>query len=366
MKDKIGIGFIGTGFARRTQIPGFAAAEDARLVSVSSGSAANAESTAGEFGFQHFSGDWRDTVSHADVDLVCITTPPSMHHEMASFALENGKHVLCEKPMAMNAGEASDMLELAEQKGLMAIIDHELRFLEGRMHAFKSIREGEIGKIRHIKYIWGNGMRGDKSVPWTWWSDEASGGGALGAIGSHIVDTIRWFSESEIVRVFCRLATHVKEREFEGAQREVTTDDETLMIMELSDSEFVKNATALVSASLAESGPYRNEVEIYGTEGAYKILDRGELFKVSSGSQEWERVEINETPLAKGMMDSGWSRGFTVIAEKICSALKNGETKVDFAATFADGLKIQKVLDAARESNSTGRLVETGCTFAAY
>ena len=102
MKDIIGVGIIGTGFARRTQIPAFAANAKSKIVSVSSGSFSNAESTAAEFDIPHFTGDWRETVSRAEVDLVCITTPPDLHLEMTKFCLENGKHVLCEKPMAMN------------------------------------------------------------------------------------------------------------------------------------------------------------------------------------------------------------------------------------------------------------------------
>src|SRR5947207_3270259 len=98
--DKVGIGFIGTGFARKVQMPAFAACEDANVVSITSGNGENARVAAEEFQADHYSSDWRETVVHPDVDLVCITTPPVMHREMALAAIENGKHVLCEKPVA--------------------------------------------------------------------------------------------------------------------------------------------------------------------------------------------------------------------------------------------------------------------------
>src|SRR5881392_954361 len=128
MSGRVGIGIIGTGFARRVQIPAFRACKNAEIVSVASGRLENARETAEEFGVKHFTGDWRETVLHKNVDFVCITTPPSLHCEMTLVALEHGKHVLCEKPMAMNVSEAEEMLAAADAAGVMALIDHELRF----------------------------------------------------------------------------------------------------------------------------------------------------------------------------------------------------------------------------------------------
>ena len=104
-------------------------------------------SAAEEFGIGHFTDDWRETVKRDDVDLVCITTPPVLHKEMTLLAFEHGKHVLCEKPMAMNVAEAAEMTEAARSAGVLALIDHELRFQPGRQKAYKMLREGEIGKI---------------------------------------------------------------------------------------------------------------------------------------------------------------------------------------------------------------------------
>ena len=110
MREKVGIGIIGTGFARKVQIPSFLECENAVIVSVASGHIKNAEATASEFGIKHFTDDWRETVSREDVDLVCITTPPDTHFEMTLAAIGHGKHILCEKPMAMNAEEARQMM----------------------------------------------------------------------------------------------------------------------------------------------------------------------------------------------------------------------------------------------------------------
>src|SRR5687768_5289947 len=142
MKDVVRIGVIGTGFARNVQIPAFRQCENAEIISVASGSIENAEATAKEFGIGHFTADWRETVSRDDVDLICITTPPRLHHEMTLFALRHGKHILCEKPMAMNAREARAMTDAAKAANLLALIDHELRFQPGRLHVHAMLCEG--------------------------------------------------------------------------------------------------------------------------------------------------------------------------------------------------------------------------------
>src|SRR6476661_5340712 len=212
MSKKVGIAIIGTGFARKVQLPAFSACEDAKLVSVASGSIENARSTAEEFGIGHFTDNWRDAVAHEDVDLVCITTPPSLHREMTLAALEHGKHILCEKPMAMNAAEAEEMTAAAEAKPLLALIDHELRFQPGRLKAFEMLRDGAIGKVRHAKYNFRAPHRGDPNVAWNWWSDIQQGGGALGAINSHVIDSFQWLMGTAVASVFCQLHTHVKQR----------------------------------------------------------------------------------------------------------------------------------------------------------
>jgi len=357
-KDKIGIGIIGTGFARRVQIPAFLACDGARIASVSSASYENARTTAEEFGVGHFSADWRDTVKNPDVDLVCITTPPNLHREMAMFAIEHGRHILCEKPMAMNVGEAQEMTDAAAGKPILALIDHELRFQPGRQIARDMLREGAIGKVRHAKAIFQAPSRGDTSLPWNWWSDAAAGGGALGAINSHIIDSFNWFLGSPIDTVFCQLHSHIKQRRAaEGVLKSVTTDDEANMLLRFHDGPVSLDATGLVSVSMLEIPKYQNRMEFYGTEGAIRIDHRGDVFIARRSLESWDAVDVELAPAVPDYPDTGFTRGFTVIAKEIVDALRLGRTAINDAATFEDGLEVQQVLDAARESNSLGRMV---------
>ncbi len=360
MKEKIRIGIIGSGFARTVQIPAFQKIAGAEIVSIASARREKAEQTAAEFGIAHYTDDWRETVRRKDVDLICITTPPVFHCEMTLFALENNKNILCEKPTAMNAAEALKMFQAAKAKNnLLTLIDHELRFLNGRKKAFEMIRAGNLGKIRHAKYNFRAPHRGDSSLPWTWWSDETQGGGALGAIGSHVFDTLRWMTGAEISKIFCQLQTHVKDRRDErtGEMREVTTDDEANLILRFADGEFTEDATANVSLSMVEYPIYQNRVEIFGTKGAVRVEFDGELFVGEAGKESWQKLDLNLNEAVEGVRNTGWNNGFLAFATEIVEALREGKTSVENGATFEDGYKIQVALDAARESSRTGKMI---------
>ena len=352
------IGIIGTGFARKVQIPAFELCEGAQVVSIASASLANAKSTADEFGIGHFTDDWRETIAREDVDLICITTPPKFHREMTLAAIENRKHVLCEKPMAMNVAEARQMTDAAKDAGVLALIDHELRFQPGRLRAYEMIREGTIGKIRHAKCHFQAPHRGDPSGPWNWWSDIEQGGGALGAIASHIIDSFHWFLGTPISSVYCQLQSHIKERPAAGGEmRPVTSDDESLLILRFAENELTDDATGLISVSMVEYPTYKHRVEFYGSKGSIAIEARGEVFFAEASDTDWKQVGVDFGEPIPGVPDTGFSSGFTMFAPKIIEGLQNGKTEIEHAATFADGLSIQRVLDAARESNEKGCVV---------
>ncbi|MBA2378361.1 MAG: Gfo/Idh/MocA family oxidoreductase [Blastocatellia bacterium] len=357
MTDTVKIGIIGSGFARKVQIPAFLKCEGAEIVSIASGTLANAQSAAKEFSIEHFTDDWHETVNRKDVDLVCITTPPDLHRDMVIAALENEKHVLAEKPMAMNVVEAEEMAAVARNSDVLALIDHELRFQPGRQRAFQMLRDGAIGKVRHAKYNFRAPHRGDASLPWNWWSDIDQGGGALGAINSHIIDSFNWLLGVEMSSVFCQLQTHIKRRPYTGGTREVTTDDEANMLVNFADGELTDDATGLISVSMVELPEYMNTLELFGSDGAMKIGHRGELSVAKNGETEWSDIDVDLGDVIEGVPDTGFSRGFMQLAPKIIGAIRSGKTTIEHAATFEDGLSVQRVLDAARQSNSKRAVV---------
>ena len=360
-KLPVGIGIIGTGFARTTQIPGFRDCMGAKIVAIASRNRERAAAIAKEFGIEHVANDWQELVAHADVDLVSVVTPPSTHMEITLAALDHRKAVLCEKPMALNAGEAARMVEKAKSAGVLALIDHELRFLNSRRVMRGMLEGGAIGSVRHGNYVFRSDYR-SIARPWDWWSDEAMGGGALGAIGSHVVDSFHWMLSTEVTKTFGMLSTHIKERpdKASGGMRAVTTDDEAKLLFRFADGPHTQDATGAASISVVESGKYENRLEIYGTKGALMVEETGELWLSPAGSGTWRPVQVEQDHMASGMRAGSWSRGFTAFSVAICEAMRAGKTTVKDAATFEDGYRVQLVLDAIRASNESGCWVTVG------
>src|SRR5216110_2286012 len=222
------IGFVGSGFARRVQLPALALVPGARATAIASGRRSNAEAVAREFGLPHVFDDGVELAASPEVDLVIVSSTPDAHARYAIAALEAGKHVLCEKPMALDAGQAARMVEVAERSPGLARIDHELRYEPNRLAALRLLREGAIGPLLHMELVLRPYLRGDgrlqaADAPWSWWYDAARGGGILGAVGSHLIDLCRFWTGSEVVEVSGRTATLVAARlEERGVSRPVT------------------------------------------------------------------------------------------------------------------------------------------------
>ncbi len=355
-KAPVGIGIIGTGFARTTQIPGFRDCMGAKVVAIASRHRERADAVAKEFGIEHVADDWQELVARDDVDLVSIVTPPATHMEITLAALEQRKAVLCEKPMALNAEQSARMTEKAQAAGVLALIDHELRFLNSRRTMRGMLQTGAIGNVRHCNYVFRSDYRALADRAWDWWSDEKMGGGTLGAIGSHVIDSFRWMLDTEITKTLGMLSTHIAQRndKSSGEQRAVTTDDEAKLLFRFADGQLTQGATGSASLSVVESGKYENRLEIYGTKGALMVEETGELWRSPTGSGVWRPVQVDQDHMAAGMRESSWSRGFTAFAVAICDALRGGRKSVKDAATFEDGHRVQVVLDAIRASNDSG------------
>jgi predicted dehydrogenase len=293
-------------------------------------------------------------VSNPQVDLVSIVTPPHLHHEMALAAVHANKAVLCEKPTAMDAAQAEIMYLAAEQRGVLALLDHQLRFLDSRQRMRELIQEGAIGTIHHARVRYRSDSRSAQERPWDWWSDVARGGGLLGALGSHAVDALRFVLGREPTEVLGVLATHVGTRpdETSGEPRVVTSDDEVQALLK-----FGGGVTAAMSLSVVEPGQPLHLVEVFGSRGGL-LVEGLELRRAEVGAKVWEPVPLPlPAPLPAGMRESEWTHGFVRYARAITEALRLGAKRLPGAATFEEGWLNQRVLDAIRRSHTERRWV---------
>lgn len=345
------VGIIGTGFARRVQLPGLRLAPGVQVTAISSGRRANAEAVAAEFGIPGVYDDGAELARASDVDLVIISSTPPSHARFAVAALEAGKHVLCEKPMALDAAEAEQMALAAERcPSQVAWIDHELRYEPNRRKVRELVRAGAIGEVRHIElslkpYLRGDGRPQTASAPWTWWFDAAQGGGLLGAVGSHLIDLCRFWTGTEVVGVAGGVGTFVRERsDAQGVRHDVTADEFVSGVLTLSGGVI---ATLTLSA-VAHHGP-GHLAQVTGRDGTLVLTGEGRL-EIGRSGAALEDISVADSLAGRTTVNNMWARSFVRIARDLVSVI-GGNRPEGEPAGFRDGWRVQRVLDALR----TGR-----------
>ncbi len=345
------VGILGGGWGVRVQVPAFRAA-GLEVVALQSRTPGKAERLAEERGIPFATDDPAELLARDDVDLVSVVTPPATHAELALAALEAGKHVLCEKPTALSSVQAARMLGAARaHPERVALIDHELRFVPARRELRRRLAAGWVGRPLHVEVVCRSGGRLHREWPWDWWSRREDGGGALGAIGSHMVDQVRWLLGVEVEAVQAALTTAVAERpDRAGVARAVTADERASLHLRLTGG-----AVATIVVSTVASGPLEHRVLVAGDEGALRI-DDGRLTAYRPGDREPAGLTPEDpVELPAGLPDHEWSRGTVHLARALRAALVDGDREaLAPAATFEDGLAVQRALDAARASELLG------------
>ncbi len=342
------VGFIGSGFARRVQLPALALVPGTKATAIASGHRANAEAVAREFGLPHVFTDGTELARSTDVDLVIVSSTPDTHARYAIAALEAGKHVLCEKPMAIDGFEAAQMVTASEQHpDRLAWIDHELRYEPNRRRARELIRSNSIGELRHVElslkpYLRGDGRPQTSDAPWSWWFDASRGGGILGAVGSHLIDLFRFWTGSEITYVAGLVETFVKQRKDEtGAMRPVTADDFASCVLQTGSG-----AVATITLStVAHHGP-GHVGQVTGSEGTLLLTGETKL-ELGKAGGSLEDISVPDDLWEKTKPNNMWHRSFVRLMREMVQVIRGGSPQGE-PATFRDGWQVQRVLDAIR------------------
>ncbi|RII12347.1 Glucose-6-phosphate 3-dehydrogenase [Streptomyces sp. YIM 130001] len=321
--------------------------------------------------------DWRDLVVRDDVQLVDICSPGDSHAEIAIAALDAGKHVLCEKPLANTVAEAEAMADAARRaraRGQVAMVGFNYRRVPAMSLARKLVADGRIGSVRHVRVTYLQDWLVDPQAPLTWRLDrERAGSGALGDLGAHIVDLAQFVVGDAIVGVSAMTETFVPERPVltgavsglggaAGAERgPVTVDDAALFTARLGSG-----ALASFEATRMAAGRKNAlRLEINGELGSLSFdLERlNELYfhdeRLDGEEAGFRRILVTEPghPYLEAWWPPGHALGyehtFAHQARDLVHAIAAG---TDPAPSFADGLQVQRVLAAVEESaekNST-------------
>ena len=373
MTKTIKIGFIGSGWARIAQAPAFSLIDNVELAAVASPTDLHRLKFMKMFDIPQGFGDWRDMLA-CDLDLVCVTTPTFLHTEMVNALLASGKSVLCEKPFALNVADATSMVGAASTASGFALIDHQLRFHPAVRAMKQMIDGGEIGKVYEVRAVVNLASRNRPDMPWSWWCDAEKGGGALGAIGSHLVDMNR-FLIGEIAEVSCNLGTSIPFRpDSSGQPRAVTSDDHFAMMMKFGASSVALGNSSLMHVTTVGAYTWFS-FEVVGSLKTIRLDGAGKLWEVDNDNAKggrslidaprwklvepilaWDELVLQEKIRQSSLAVHGiFAVGFAFLALRIVKALKNQEKRLLDAAGFSDGLMIQRVLQAGRKSDKLHR-----------
>ena len=374
-KSPLKVGFIGSGWARIAQAPAFAILDGVELTAVSSPTRRRREKFRELFDIPHAFENWQDLMK-SDLDLVCIASPPDLHREMTLAAIASGKSVLCEKPMAVTVEEAREMASAVRDFSGLALIGHELRFHPAVRRMKLMIESGEIGKLYEIRAVVTLASRNRPDLRYSWWCEESRGGGALSAIGSHLIDLAR-FLVGEVSEVSCDLLRYIPTRpDHDGTQRKVTSDDGFSLRMKFGASSLAFGGPCCCNVTTL-SGYTSLAFEAIGSLKTISFDGAGKLWEVcnvdAKGGRslidppEWRPVEPvlpwDELVLQEKIRQSVlavhgiFAIGFAFFAHRIARALRSGQRELPDAASFEDGLAIQKVLHACRKSSVEKRWV---------
>jgi predicted dehydrogenase len=338
------VAVIGSGWADRVLIPAFQAAGLA-VVALAGRHRGKTEAAAARHGVAVAVVAWR-ALLELDVDLVAVVTPPASHVEIGTAVLDAGKHLLIEKPLAVDVAGAQALATAARRHpDLVALVDHQLRMLPARRKARELLAGGAIGEPLVITARVAMDDRIDPTAPWSWWSDAGQGGGMLNAIGSHVLDGIRWLlPDSELRLGGATLGVTYPERtDASGERRRVSADD----IASLSFAAGGAVGTALVHGAALDGAV--DLLTIRGTAGTL-VIDRS--LKLYLGARDSAlkgyRVQLPDV-VPNRFRASGFAAGTVLLGEAIGRAIGDGDTAaLAGAATVEDGLAVQTLLDEAR------------------
>jgi predicted dehydrogenase len=335
------------------------------------------QAAATKLGWKETETDWRKLIARDDVQLVDVCTPGDTHAEIAIAALEAGKHVLCEKPLANTVEEAEAMTAAAaaaNAKGIRSMVGFTYRRVPAIALARQLVAEGKLGTIRHVRAQYLQDWIADENAPLSWRLDKTkAGSGALGDIGAHIIDMTQFITGDTIGEVSARLETFVKERPVAashsglagtaGTQRgPVTVDDAAVFL-----ATFRSGALGVFEATRFATGRKNAiRIEINGSLGslAFDFEDMNLLHYYDAGEDSrtagFRRILATEPdhPYVAAWWPPGhllgYEHGFTHQVVDLVTAIAEGPEGPGPAPSFADGLQVQRVL-AAVEASSASR-----------
>jgi predicted dehydrogenase len=361
----IGVGMLGYGFMGRAHTnalrtmpyifwPGGARPE---LVAICGRTEPAVAEAATRYGFAQYTTDWEALVSDPRISVFDNVASDDMHVEPTLAAIRAGKHVICEKPLALTAADALALLQAAQDQGVKHMTCFNYRFMPAVALARQLVKSGEIGELHQVRFRYSQEWRTDPDA------ELPAPAGALTIIGCHAVDQAR-FLIGEITRVVAGFGSPVTTPERRLRGEPVEQDDTVSMLVQ-----FESGLTGTIDASLVSPGR-RNMLawELNGSKGSLswdlEQLNHLRVFRRGTGStQGFSEVIVCEADhqLAAPWWPSGhilgWEHGHANMLAHFLRAVAQDSEVGPEAATFADGVQAARIAEAARASAQAGEFV---------
>lgn len=330
-----------------------------------------AEHYAQLYGWERASEGYKHVTEADDIDMVDIAVGNDMHKEIALAAAKNGKHIFCEKPMAMNVAECKEMIKAIEKAGVIGMIDFNYRRIPAVELARIMVEKGMIGTPYHFRAVYLQDWIVDPEFPLVWrLQKDKAGSGSHGDLNAHIIDMARYLC-GEFDSVNGLMKTFIEKRPLPGREMaglektkgstemgDVTVDDATMFM-----AKFANGAIGTFEATRFAAGNKNGlHFELNGSEGSIRFnierLNEIEYFsrKDKEGFQGWKTILATEGshPFIKGWWPAGhiigWQQTFVHQVYTMMNGIATGKQP---APSFYDGLKCQAVLEAVEKSAET-------------
>jgi len=350
------IGIIGVGFGAQVHVPAFRS-EGWDVAAICSRTREKAQKAANEAGITSVYTDPMELIRRDDLAAIAIITPPGAHHQLSIAALGAGKHVLCEKPFAIDAKQAEEMRAAADKSGRTAMIAHEFRHTPQRAYIRQLLADGYIGKFQLCTMeLFLDRYVSPEPRPLSWNAYKSDGGGLLGALGSHYIDALRfWFGEITSVSGWLAAFRPDVVDAATGKIVKAETDDTFSFTVT-----FKNGGMATMISSFAVTPARGAKIAVMG--------DRGTLIAEQPGPNPPENgvvvasrdgAPLQELKTPAQYMPFTDARDHRLMAFRLLvrDFTKGIEQGTSPPPNFTDGLRCQQVLDAVRKSSASGRTV---------
>jgi predicted dehydrogenase len=343
--NEIRIGISGAGFGVNCHLPALLAHPRFDVVALASPS--SAATIAKERGIGHAFHSAKEMIAGCELDAVIVASPPFAHRDDVLAALDAGKHVICEKPFALNVEEAEEMLAASIDAGTACGIAHEFRFVPQRLALRELVENGHLSPLREIEITHlSTSLRRDGTRPRGWWFQRERGGGMAGAIMSHVIDCANWTVGHPPKRAMGFLRTANPQRHDASGAFTSTVDDGAFALLDYGDGLIgrltVDGTSAVDAFTIAVHGEPRTAV------ASGKSIVEMSLFTIDD--EETSELECAKMPYEKFASING---NVPLLMELYDEWIKQMETGTSALPTFQEGLATQRVLASIGYTTAT-------------